>query len=470
MASSEPEFLAAFGESDFFRTAFKYNLDNIKEWMEDCCTGKKGGSRTEDSKIQELLDEVYKRFSRLIVPEGPDFLQPEPKSHFLRKLDPNWNSEDQNNTVRFNLRRWGYNRWGYPDKVISVEWWNPYDLLGLFLSILGPAPPGADKLNYFLPLTALYAQWCSRIAGKDEPGKVGVGFLPAVYQATWKRRDPVPNDKFDYFLGSSVAGDNWEANQVGQWRLRVQQARFNMFHSSLRIKLFEKADFDEQSSPEQKNRPNGQPFGNCAETYPFIFSSRSAPENNKNLGGIALKSSLINKGTSPIYNHNKVSKAQVGPCLNCQQLITNSGALQENFQVLKGPKPAQEMAKETVPTEELETRATAQPSAVVDPPEGWSNDPDELDADFYWGPDGDGRAAAGKVGLVNPTGQIIVSRYNGGDAYIFTTPDNKVYLWNMITHEVYEFTNPTRLEDILAQLKLPPGQGRLERKLLHDAV
>ncbi|KAI1325477.1 hypothetical protein F5Y16DRAFT_401328 [Xylariaceae sp. FL0255] len=41
------------------------------------------------------------------------------------------------------------------------------------------------------------------------------------------------------------------------------------------------------------------------------------------------------------------------------------------------------------------------------------------------------------------TADIIVDRPNGRWAYILTTPDSEVYLWNTITQEVYEFTKPT---------------------------
>jgi hypothetical protein len=37
-------------------------------------------------------------------------------------------------------------------------YWSPYDLLGLFLSFMGPAPDRATKRNFYLPITAVYGR------------------------------------------------------------------------------------------------------------------------------------------------------------------------------------------------------------------------------------------------------------------------------------------------------------------------
>ncbi|KND88088.1 hypothetical protein TOPH_07327 [Tolypocladium ophioglossoides CBS 100239] len=112
----------------------------------------------------------------------------------------------------------------------------------------------------------------------------------------------------------------------------------------------------------------------------------------------------------------------------------------------------------------------AQHLAAIEAPEGWSVDPGDLKLDYYWGADGDGTVAANKVGLTGPQGLMIVDPDDGGDAYVFTASGGKVYLWNMLTNEVYEYTDPTDLDGILAQMKMPPGKGKLESKLLKDAA
>ncbi|KAI1747089.1 hypothetical protein F4782DRAFT_522487 [Xylaria castorea] len=489
--SNDPTFLEAFGEPGFFRTAFGYDLTKIKAWLQACCKGEKGGSRTQDPKVQALLKQVYDKLLLLIVPEGAEFLKPEPKSHFFRATNWDWfykgeDSEKEKTLSSFNVRVWepeGNPFLGVFEQAASASWWHPCDLLGLFLSILGPAPPGASKENYFLPLTAVYGQWCTRLAGKGATtNNVGTGWLPAVFQVTWRQWRPDGSklsDRIDFFLGSSLALDDYKEKETGQWKSKVQRARFDMFYNSLRIKLFKQTDFESKLSPMQytSNRIGAQTFGNCGETYPFLVSVNRASQHNKELHGLALRQNFINKGPGATYNPKKVNDALVSPCLNCQQLITYSGALRDNFHMKTGdswgPKAAQQkteqMAEATTTTEEPVKGETTQPSAVDSPPEGWSSNADDIDTDFYWGTDGDGKAAAAKVGLANPTPQMIVDRYNGSGACVFTTPDNKVYLWNMITQEVYKFTKPTALNDILAQLRLPSGKGSVELKLLEDA-
>src|SRR5271155_2852432 len=63
------------------------------------------------------------------------------------------------------------------------EYWSPYDLLGLFLSVMGPAPDGATKGNFHLPMTAVYGRWCRQIAGTLPSN--GVCDIPYMFQCTW---------------------------------------------------------------------------------------------------------------------------------------------------------------------------------------------------------------------------------------------------------------------------------------------
>lgn len=64
---------------------------------------------------------------------------------------------------------------------------------------------------------------------------------------------------------------------------------------------------------------------------------------------------------------------------------------------------------------------------------------------------------------------MIKSRDAGLDAYMFTASGasgSGCYLWNMMTGDVFEYTKPTDLESILAEMRKPAGQGSVERKLL----
>jgi hypothetical protein len=65
------------------------------------------------------------------------------------------------------------------------DYWSPYDLLGLFLSSIGPAPDGATKRNFYLPMTAAYGRWCRQIAGSYP--RNGVCDHPYMFQCTIPR-------------------------------------------------------------------------------------------------------------------------------------------------------------------------------------------------------------------------------------------------------------------------------------------
>jgi hypothetical protein len=93
---------------------------------------------------------------------------------------------------KFRVRRYLHN---------GRHYWSPYDLLGLFLSFMGPAPNGATKRNFYLPITAVYGRWCRQIAGEDPGG--GVGDHPYMFQCTWCVRSGQPTR---FSLGSSLAG------------------------------------------------------------------------------------------------------------------------------------------------------------------------------------------------------------------------------------------------------------------------
>lgn len=169
-----------------------------------------------------------------------------------------------------------------PYEFLDTSFLTPYDLLGLFLSFIGPAPLDATVENFYLPMTYLYGQWCSIIASKkaeETKGKFkGVGPPPAMYQCTWitfetSKRHP------EFFLGASLSGystksviDNAEGiaakRAVGNlWNQRVQESRYHLVPRT--VLEPEYSDFD--SSVMREKDDQGTHFGNCAETYPFLY-------------------------------------------------------------------------------------------------------------------------------------------------------------------------------------------------------
>ena len=137
-------------------------------------------------------------------------------------------------------------------------YWSPYDLLGLFLSYIGPAPDHATKRNFYLPLTAVYGRWCRQIAGH---GRGGVGDLPNTFQCTWRTGPPTW-----FSLGASLAGYEWTPKWTGTWEMVLRRARFALVDPLPLLQL----GYNFDNSPEIAwSGTYGTRFGNCAETYPF---------------------------------------------------------------------------------------------------------------------------------------------------------------------------------------------------------
>lgn len=158
----------------------------------------------------------------------------------------------------------------------------PYDLLGLFLSLGGPAPYNATDRNFFLPMTHLYAQWCKKVASNKAEAVAdfkGVARPPSMYQCTWllhyKNHDPP-----EYFLGASLSGYSTKKPQgkerasaarqaVGlRWEPIVQEFRYRLLPQNMLLPKYRTID----GSPLREEFPEyGTRFGQCAETYPFVY-------------------------------------------------------------------------------------------------------------------------------------------------------------------------------------------------------
>lgn len=150
---------------------------------------------------------------------------------------------------------------------VNAPYWSHYDLLGLFLSLMGPAQPGATKLTFFLPLTAVYARWCLIIGGKATREEVvngkkkekqtvgtGVGATPTIAQCTW-RLSKGEKGGYEFCLGSSLAGYVFKGREkvVGTWQRRLQMERFNLLKNYNHIdQMSWKAEIDDPDKSGQK--------------------------------------------------------------------------------------------------------------------------------------------------------------------------------------------------------------------------
>ena len=137
---------------------------------------------------------IYRRANPAWIPRRPD----RPRRGNRPALPP----QPPATMSKFRVRRHIHN---------DRDCWSPYDLLGPFLSFMGPAPNGATKRNFYLPMTAVYGRWCRQIAG--HPGG-GVGDLPYMFQCTWCIRSGQPTR---FFLGSSLAGYALTTDLTGTW-------------------------------------------------------------------------------------------------------------------------------------------------------------------------------------------------------------------------------------------------------------
>jgi hypothetical protein len=147
-----------------------------------------------------------------------------------------------------------------------LPYWSLFDLLGLFLSLLGPAPAGAGDQNFFFPLAAVYAKWCAALVANqkqwdpndsadEKAAKAKVpGDPPSVVQCT---RQTVQGLPCHYFLGASVAGFVAYAG----WPGYVRAQRYELLNKHSRYLEGIGARFD--------TKIGNSTIGNCAETYPF---------------------------------------------------------------------------------------------------------------------------------------------------------------------------------------------------------
>ncbi|KAK8106457.1 hypothetical protein PG999_009816 [Apiospora kogelbergensis] len=201
------QLLAAFGQADWFRVAFNWDRDQIFDWMERASIGEVGGDSARKDVIQKYLKSTLSKIKDLSLPNGKRYHDPNvlPDSHFLHGIQVPPPGESQR------LPPW------HQGQGVQMLYWNPHDLLGYFLNLLGPAPPAATKSNFFLPLTAVYARWCAKIAGRAPPvygypadPHPGAGNWPFMYQCTWRddpgRRDADKTAKKWFFLGASLGG------------------------------------------------------------------------------------------------------------------------------------------------------------------------------------------------------------------------------------------------------------------------
>lgn len=136
----------------------------------------------------------------------------------------------------------------------GVPFWSPLDLLGLFLST-GPAPVGATKRNFFLPMTAMFGRCCQQLIDDS----------PYMFNCTWEENGPAT-----FFLGASLAGGSFNPELVGSWKSVVGRARYELMGRE----VLSLAGWSFSRHPQLILNQRRTPIGNCAECYAFFYLLR----------------------------------------------------------------------------------------------------------------------------------------------------------------------------------------------------
>ncbi|KAL7905451.1 hypothetical protein GGI35DRAFT_460747 [Trichoderma velutinum] len=323
-------------EENWFRKVFRFNRANVLEWMEKVVSRNDpncppGDLRTDDH--FKLLSDIYDQIKSLAATKGDNYVAPKGPSHIYRKLNPRFGGKKQGkdpNVSNFLLETWTNKYNGGPDgREIQLDYWCIYDLIGLFFSLLGSAPVAANRNNFFLPLTAVYARWCTRLAGRllntasrqgDEPG---VGEVPTMFQCTWRDRDDGTGKYF--FLGASMAGDSFPKTPSGNdWKDTVQRWRFGMLLAHQQTPMVLSIEFL-RTEPDREASATGNIWGNCAETFPFIHCMTSEINSNRNVQGLALSKTFVEQRELLLdytgYSDGKIWQSVRGPCKNCEEIV-----------------------------------------------------------------------------------------------------------------------------------------------------
>ncbi|KAA8647062.1 hypothetical protein EYZ11_008799 [Aspergillus tanneri] len=260
-----------------------------------------------DQTKQQALKEVQTAMNVLWPPTGEKYELPKPKQIIARKLErpkggPKELIVDPNNTYK------------------DTSYWNLWSHLGVFLGLLGPAPPNSEVANFYAPMTAMWGWWCISLLEAD---KTSLSKF-AMTQCTWYRN---PGKQDEFLLGHSLGGH--EPKAADRWEEKVQRARYNLIKDPFSL---EENEWSFECSPLTKaNGASDTKFGNCAETYPFttfFWKWELSPTQKEQLYGLALRRDYfpprpkdVAKITRNKFNIRMANQHMVPPCENCAELI-----------------------------------------------------------------------------------------------------------------------------------------------------
>ena len=159
-------------------------------------------------------------------------------------------------------------------KGIKTPLFSVFDCLGYVLSLMGAAPAGATREDYFLPLLSFFSRNLINLGGnwKQTPRRAFIAYndLPILENrgvllscdSELPRPDPsAPFSELDIALGATIAGPK-------DLKPRIQEARWAWMKEEGKLDLGPASD---QSIKRPAGEERGQLFGHCAETIPLVI-------------------------------------------------------------------------------------------------------------------------------------------------------------------------------------------------------
>ncbi|KAI1092451.1 hypothetical protein F5B19DRAFT_502321 [Rostrohypoxylon terebratum] len=283
-----------------------------------------------------LITDILSHIKSLCDPDGPNFSEPTPKQYIYRKVNKKPKDDKDKYYCPLNVidndAKWRFN--GFPISHKETEqrkqfFWAHVDLLGLFFSKLGPAPPAANRYNFFLPLTAVYARWSVCLIKKKFPS-------PAMFQCTWAEPDISEKKQSQFSLGASLGG--FHKKSIG---VNLSLTRFNLLNQFRNITEISIKNWKGEEKPWgfDNSQEEFWAFGNCAETYPVLQLLSEVDETTKTYG-FALRKAAVDDVTKrdetkslAYYEDKMLERSDVTPsgdyehrylappCGNCTHLI-----------------------------------------------------------------------------------------------------------------------------------------------------
>ena len=244
-------------------------------------------------------------------------------------------------------------RWNGVDTLFC----SPYDCFGYICSILGTAPIGASRENYFAPFLWFFSKGLVALAGgvKWAPNRAFISFKdvpfaekPVMLCFDVPQEVHVPPSDLEVALGANIGG-------APTMKAMVQEARWYWMKEQGGLDIV-------GSTPNQSilrdNTSRGQLFGHCAETIPLIvhlgsvflsprhvlkcqncscsasetlltFYRTRNPLDAKNMGGMC----MVVRSAVEVKNgdSNGLRDCLQDPCPNCEAILRHYQSDPEKF-------------------------------------------------------------------------------------------------------------------------------------------